>query len=297
MISLDIKNIYIKMVFEERLEYLKKIIKEQKEIKKDAVDKANEHLGLVNTVVEMEEIKKEAHKQMLEQKIDTKIQPKLEPNPNQLQIEDQNHIKTFEPMITDIADDVIKLGICPIFQRNTFRNKENSLSINNTKFIMKENNDGRKWLTPFNDADKDKKDVRGWEFTEDLNKLIYGHGTGDEPYDLRKAYLDLLKEAKAPKNSTYYQKIRGEGEERIEGYGYELGDELGDELEDEDQEYIHFMPDNPILLFIELRKLLAAKKAGHDNTYNQVNAILKRLMERKIITPDRYKKILNKHYS
>jgi hypothetical protein len=153
---------------------------------------------------------------------------------------------------------------------------------------MKQNSDGRKWLIPFNDADKDKKDVRGWEFTEDLNKLIYGHGTGDEPYELRKAYLDLLKEAKASRISKYYQKIRGEGENKIEGYGYDL--------EDEEQEYIHFMPDNPILLFIELRKLLAAKKAGHDNTYNQVNAILKRLMERKIITPDRYKKILKKHY-
>jgi len=54
---------------------------------------------------------------------------------------------------------------------------------------------------------------------------------------------------------------------------------------------------NPILLFIELRKLLAAKKAGHDNTYNQVNAILKRLLETKIITTERYKKILDKHYS
>ena len=59
---------------------------------------------------------------------------------------------------------------------------------------------------------------------------------------------------------------------------------------------IHFMPDNPILLFIELRKLLAAKKAGHDNTYNQVNAILKRLLETNIISTEKYKKILEKHY-
>ena len=57
------------------------------------------------------------------------------------------------------------------------------------------------------------------------------------------------------------------------------------------------MPDNPILLFIELRKLLAAKKAGHDNTFNQANAILKRLLETNIITTKKYSKILKKHYT
>jgi len=60
---------------------------------------------------------------------------------------------------------------------------------------------------------------------------------------------------------------------------------------------IHFLPDNPILLFIELRKLLAAKNAGHENTYNQVNAILKRLLETNFISIHKYKKILNKNYS
>ena len=48
------------MVFEERLEYLKKLIKQQDEIKNDAVDLVNQHLGLVNTYKEMNKISEEA---------------------------------------------------------------------------------------------------------------------------------------------------------------------------------------------------------------------------------------------
>ena len=49
------------MVFEERLEYLKKIIKEQNKFKIYAVEQANQHLDLDISVEEMEEIKDEVH--------------------------------------------------------------------------------------------------------------------------------------------------------------------------------------------------------------------------------------------
>ena len=64
-----------------------------------------------------------------------------------------------------------------------------------------------------------------------------------------------------------------------------------------------FLPDNPLVLFIELRKLLAATKAGHSsrNTqhthiYNQANAIKKRLMEFGYMTSKKYSKILCKYF-
>ena len=59
---------------------------------------------------------------------------------------------------------------------------------------------------------------------------------------------------------------------------------------------IVFLPDNPVKLFYQLTKLLAATKAGHSNTYNQVNAILQRLLELKLITTDKYKKVLSKYF-
>ena len=59
---------------------------------------------------------------------------------------------------------------------------------------------------------------------------------------------------------------------------------------------IVFLPDNPVKLFYQLTKLLAATKAGHTNTYNQVNAICKRLLELKLLTTDKYKKVLSKYF-
>lgn len=69
-----------------------------------------------------------------------------------------------------------------------------------------------------------------------------------------------------------------------EGQGNDQGDK------------ILFMSSNPIDLFIELRKLLASKKAGHSNTFNQANAIMKYLLENNYLTTSKYKKILKKYY-
>ena len=62
------------------------------------------------------------------------------------------------------------------------------------------------------------------------------------------------------------------------------------------EDKILFMSSNPIDLFIELRKLLAAKKAGHSNTFNQANAIMKYLLEKNYLTTSKYKKILKKYF-
>ena len=53
---------------------------------------------------------------------------------------------------------------------------------------------------------------------------------------------------------------------------------------------------NPLELFTELRKLLAAKVSGHNNVYNSVVSILKKLMNMGEITEEKYDKILHKYF-
>ena len=74
----------------------------------------------------------------------------------------------------------------------------------------------------------------------------------------------------------------------LDRHSVDQGNDQGDK--------ILFMSSNPIDLFIELRKLLASKKAGHSNTFNQANAIMKYLLENNYLTTSKYKKILKKYY-
>ena len=53
---------------------------------------------------------------------------------------------------------------------------------------------------------------------------------------------------------------------------------------------------NPLELFAELRKLLAAKVSGHNNVYNSVVSILKKLMNMGEITKEKYDKLLHKYF-
>ena len=75
-----------------------------------------------------------------------------------------------------------------------------------------------------------------------------------------------------------------------DGKGLDLIDD-DDELELNDD-----LPDNPLLLLSELRKLLAAKLAGHNNVYNSVKSILSKLLLIKEIDKTKYNKILNKYF-
>ena len=92
-------------------------------------------------------------------------------------------------------------------------------------------------------------------------------------------------------NATVSKKV-GEGLLQTEGQRNNQVDANLKPPEDK----ILFMSSNPIDLFIELRKLLAAKKAGHSNTFNQANAIMKYLLEKNYLTTSKYKKILKKYF-
>ena len=54
---------------------------------------------------------------------------------------------------------------------------------------------------------------------------------------------------------------------------------------------VKFLPDNPTTLLKRLEILFTAKHHGHNSVFNEINAILKRLLEKKIITKDIYKKL------
>ena len=54
---------------------------------------------------------------------------------------------------------------------------------------------------------------------------------------------------------------------------------------------IKFLSDDPIELLKRLEILFTAKHHGHNSVFNEINAILKRLLEKKIITKDIYKKL------
>ena len=114
-------------------------------------------------------------------------------------------------------------------------------------------------------------------FNYNLKLLLEGRGDKNNPEVQN--YLQILKDVNADRKSNYVKSLKNKVKiEEIEGTG------------------IKFMPDNSLMLFMELRKLLAAKKAGNTNTYNEINAILKRLLELKSITTEKYKKILNKYF-
>jgi len=184
------------MVFEERAEYLRKIIALRKEIQKDVVDKANEHHGLVNTVVEMEEIKKEAHKQML-------------CNPGQLQILskkdedrvihfldaynwkpfeiDYNHSPTLSPTLIPIHHKVMDAP---------------AISINGVVHIIGYDPNGTRKIANLSKYEISKRKEGFYIFTDELESLINGYGS-DDVREINK-YLQLLDDTKASKQAYYY---------------------------------------------------------------------------------------------
>lgn len=127
--------------------------------------------------------------------------------------------------------------------------------------------------------------VKTYELTPTLKLLIEGKGDATFPPEEIKNYLEITK----GNTVKYIQTLKADEPllkkvvEPQHGQGIEI-------------ESPTFLPDNPIALFIELRKLLAAKKAGHNNVDNEVNAICKRLVETGHLTTDKYQKIIKKYF-
>ena len=100
-------------------------------------------------------------------------------------------------------------------------------------------------------------------------------------------YMEIMKLAGiGPTNDTY---VAGLANQDM-GSGKKIGKGFDDGDTDEE------LSSNPIELFAELRKLLAAKVSGHNNVYNSVVSILKKLMNMGEITEEKHDKILHKYF-
>ena len=129
-------------------------------------------------------------------------------------------------------------------------------------------------------------DVKTYELTPSLKLIIEGKGDANSSLEEIKNYLEITKGSNVKYIKTLKAVVEPPLKKVVEpqhGQGIEI-------------ESPTFLPDNPISLFSELRKLLAAKKAGHNNVDNEVNAICKRLVETGHLTTDKYQKIIKKYF-
>ena len=116
-------------------------------------------------------------------------------------------------------------------------------------------------------------------------------------------YLKLIEQNKS---NDYFKKLHAIVEDKPPIYkkkdGQSSSSKARDKLEKVEGEGINedkniiFLSNNPCELFYQLSKLLSAKKAGHNNIYNQVNAICKRLMELDLMTSEKYRNILKIYF-
>ena len=232
------------MVFEERIEYLKQIIKER--------NKFNESYN-TNKLIEqgaVEEIEK-MQKPVVEA-IEKKDVGKIAPAPNLFDV---------NPKLPD--------SLVPKYLEGEF------IKIYNTTLQIT-TDEGKMYMTDIKPGKNG--DVKTYELTPSLKLIIEGKGDANSSLEEIKNYLEITKGS----NVKYIKTLKAVVEPQ-HGQGIEI-------------ESPTFLPDNPIALFIELRKLLAAKKAGHNNVDNEVNAICKRLVETGHLTTDKYQKIIKKYF-
>ena len=140
---------------------------------------------------------------------------------------------------------------------------------------------------------KDDDDIL---LTDDLKKVIEGNiSLADVSGDTFLKYIKLIKDSPGSKKTSYVKKIL-EILNTLPDYKdvkFDFDDKEGEGLPD--GEPILYLPDNPCALFTELSKLISSKKAGHNNVSNHIHAILKRLLELKLISTNKYEKIIDKY--
>ena len=242
------------MVFEERIEWLKKEIKER--------DKFNRSYDM-NKLAEqgaVEEIEK-MQKPVVDvlEKIETN---KITPTPDLFDV---------NPKLPD--------SLVPKYIKGEY------IKIYNTTLQITAD-EGKMYMT--NIKPDRRGDVKTYELTPSLKLIIEGKGDANSSHGEIKNYLEITKGS----NTKYIKKLKAIVEPPTLNTVVKTHNGEGIEIESPT-----FLTDNPISLFSELRKLLAAKKAGHNNVYNKVNAICKRLVETGNLTTDKYQKIIKKYFA
>ena len=157
------------------------------------------------------------------------------------------------------------------------------ISINNTSFFFYNVNNQ-------NIIHHEKNKEHYYLLTDGLKMLLEGRGllkfasSVITQQDI-KNYFSILHLANVQTNDVKYLNILANG-----GMG-KGKDGKGIDFEDDENE-----EENPLELMVELRKLLAAKMAGHNNVYNSIVSILNKLLNLNQISKERYNKILKKYF-
>ena len=255
------------MVFEERLKLLNKLI-----------DKKNK---LNNTLLEQISGEEISYKNIV--KLQQPITNKLDET--NLKIENLNQYQSYQKFLEHTSNNLIEpfkiidksinnfisksSTIKPIFSTKYVKDKEfEVIKINGKDHIVYKNKyDNKTYI--FNHDIAPEKYIN-YEYTDDLDKIIRGFGSDVDNKEDVENYLQIFQTVKGNTNSNYYKLLIN----KLKSYNFPIVQGNG----------LKFISSNPIELFIKLRKLIAAKRAGHDNVNDEINQILDYLLKKKLIS-------------
>ena len=188
---------------------------------------------------------------------------------------DEGEIEEQKP-IFNVNKKVISKSITPIVKEGNLKGKKCFyISFNIINWVVHPRSPDEVYLSKFDE---------NILLTDDLKKVIEGNiNLNDVNEDTLKNYIKLIKDSHGSATTEYVKDIKKILNGGKEGEGVTT------------EEPILYLPDNPCVLFEELSKLLASKKAGHNNVTNHIHAILKRLLELKLISTTKYEKIIDKY--
>lgn len=252
------------MVLEERFEILKKLINERNIYNVNAISENVSSLELFNdlkllqkpTIDEIKKLPEAINKLALENS----------PSVSNAQLSPSEEIEPYILNETEISLAIEKSStIKPEFKLETHRGKEFQSIILNKK--------SKYFLGTFNEINFIWDGKNKIKYTEGLDQIIRGFGNINSNKDDINTYLNLFKDFGGSKSSKYYKNLKSYLEKEEEGLTIKEGEGLTIK-----EKHI-----NPISLFIELKKYLAAKKAGHNNVDDKIKFILENLNKNKFI--------------
>jgi len=186
--------------------------------------------------------------------------------------------------------------IIPTIGKIRVHDKEfQSVTINNNDFIIGgTQSDKTTYIFKYTTSQRYKKFI----LTSDVLNLIIGNFEMNMNVNEMRVYLSLLKEAGSSMRGNYIKNIKAAikmGTQTGEGINRSVRDKtFGFKLKpiptNQDPSVIN---QNPIRLFAELYKMLAAKKAGHNNLDRPIKGILTALVPH--MRKEKYNRILKKY--
>lgn len=129
-----------------------------------------------------------------------------------------------------------------------------------------------------------------FHFNKNVIKLMRGDFLLNHTEEDLRTYSQILNEGGAAKSSGRYKEVLN----RLHQQGLHHQGKVGNGLEPCSATPPTFLPDNPTELFNRLHILIAARNEGHNSSENEIHAILKRLLEKNLITSNQYRKFSQK---